>query len=137
MIDLTSEYRVLPEHIRFSKGIKSVCVSTCLNYFGITPNTYNYTSSSKNRTAYINILRNRSYSVRSRVTEFKVKKFKTTLTELRYNMRKSNYQQNDYFIVYVANKGAAHLIVLNGNGETVIDTAPKCRWRVAQIHKVF
>jgi hypothetical protein len=137
MIDLTSEYRVLPEHIRFSKGIKSICVSTCLNFFGITPNTYNYTSSSKNRTAYINVLRSRSYSVRSRVSEFKVKKFKTTLTELRTNMKRSGYQPNDYFIVQVANKGAAHLIVLNGDGQTVIDTAPRCRWKVIQVHKVF
>jgi hypothetical protein len=126
---LTHKHIALREHKRFTKGTKTVCVSACLKFFGISENEYHYTSSDKNRTAYINVLRKFGYSVRSKKSEFKASKF-PTMTELKKNMRKSNYGANDFFIVSGFQSKSAHLMVLNGNGETIIDTAPKKKWRV-------
>ena len=52
------------------------------------------------------------------------------MTQLRRNMKKSIYGNGDYFIVSGYQSKKAHLMVLNGNGETVIDTAEGMKWRI-------
>jgi hypothetical protein len=136
-MNATETNRKLNDHIRFNKGTKTVCVSTCLNYFGISPNSYNYTSSKKNRNAYENVLRKFGYSVRSRKSEFKIQKYnQTTMTQLKSNVKKSTYTNKDLFIVDCVQRKSAHLIIINGEGEIIIDTAPNMRWRIRSVKLV-
>lgn len=124
-------------HIEYGKGTKTVCVSTCLSFLGIAPNQYSYTSSSKNITAYENVLRKFGYAVRSRASEFKLKKYLTTMTALRKAIKGSNYTKVDMFIVHGIKSKSAHLMVLNGEGSIIIDTAPNSKWRIASVKQVF
>ena len=130
--DVTRNHRTLSEHIRHGKGSKTICVTTCLNYFGIPFDAYHYTSSNKNRDTYINVMRKFGYSVRSRKSEFKASKF-PTMTSLRREMKRSDYTSRDMFIVEGLQTKKAHLMVLNGEGETVIDTAKGMKWRVNKV----
>ena len=134
-IDLTHQNRVLNDHIKHSKGTKTVCVTTCLNFFKIPFDAYHYTSSDRDRHTYKNVLRKFGYSVRSKRSEFQALKY-ITMTKLRSNMRKSKYGKNDYFIVSGFQSKSAHLMVLNGNGETIIDTAKGCKWRIRAVNIV-
>ena len=131
-MDVTNKYQVLNEHINHSKGIKTVCVTTCLNFFNIPMDGYSYTSSKKNMQVYKDVLRRFGYSVRSRRSQFKVSKF-PTMTELRSMLRKSEYGAENYFIVSGFQSKSAHLMVLNGNGDTIIDTAKGKKWRIRDI----
>lgn len=132
----TNHYRKLEDHIKHTKGTKTVCVSTCLAYFDICPTTYNYTSSNKNRHTYLNVLRRNGYSVRSRKSEFKVKPFRSSMTALINEIKASKYSASDHFIVCGVQTKKAHLMVVNGNGLVVIDTAPKRRWKVESVYIV-
>jgi|TARA_R110000851_G_scaffold63075_5_gene144416 hypothetical protein len=131
-LTLTQQHKKLTEHIQHSKGIKTVCVSACLSFFGIPIDGYTYTSSDKNVKAYKGVLRRFGYSVRSRKSEFKAMKF-PTMTQLRANIKKSSYGVNDLFIVSGSQSKKAHLMVLNGKGDIVIDTAPKMKWRIRDV----
>lgn len=134
----TQVHRKITEHIMYGRGTKTVCVSTCLSYLGIAPDQYSYTSSAKNIKAYENVLRKFGYSVRSRATEFKLKKYhQTTMTELKQAIRKSKYGKTDLFLVHGIQSKSAHLMILNGNGEMIIDTAPNKKWRIAGVKQVF
>lgn len=125
----TIQNRMINNHITHGKGSKTVCVSTCLNFFNIPFDAYHYTSSDKNIFTYKNVLRKFGWSVRSKKSEFKALKI-ITMTQLRRTMKKSIYTANDFFIVSGFQTKKAHLMVLNGEGETIIDTAPNMKWRV-------
>jgi len=121
-------------HIYYTGGSKTVCVSHCLAALGIHPSSYNYTSSKNDRLAYKNVLRRFGYSVASRASELKVKKYgRTSYSALRGTLRKSSYGANDRFLVVVFQRHRSHLILLNGNGEVIMDTAPKMRWNVERV----
>jgi hypothetical protein len=137
MTNQTHIHRQIADHIKYGKGTKTVCVSTCLSYLGIDANQYTYTSSSTNCTAYENVLRRFGYAVRSRISEFKVKKYSTTMTALKQAIRKSNYTESDLFLVSGVQMKSAHLMILNGLGEMVIDTAPKMKWKIKSVRQVF
>lgn len=125
----TANNRTIRKHIDHNGGRKTVCVSTCLNFFGIKDDQYHYTSSKTNVQAYITVLRRFGYSVRSKKSEFKAMKY-PTMTQLRKEMKKSSYTASDYFVVSGVQRTKAHLMVLDGNGNTIIDTAPRMKWRV-------
>ena len=74
----------------------------------------------------------RECSVRSRKSEFKALKF-PTMTSLRREMKRSDYTSDDKFIVEGYQTKKAHLMVLNGEGETVIDTAKGMKWRILKV----
>jgi hypothetical protein len=126
---LTRQNQTINDHIMYGKGTKTVCVSTCLNFFNIPFDAYHYTSSDRNIFTYKNVLRRFGYSVRSRKSEFKALK-PITMTQLKRNIRRSEYNENDLFIVSGFQSKLAHLMVLNGNAEMIIDTAPNMKWRV-------
>ncbi len=128
----TLKNRTLLDHINHNKGTKTVCVTTCLNFFNVPFDAYHYTSSDKNLHTYINVLRRFGWSVRSKKSEFKALKF-ITMTELRRNMKKSKYTENDFFIVAGYQRKEGHLMVLNGNGDKVIDTAEGKKWRIGLV----
>ena len=133
MTEATQKNRKIENHIKYNNGTKTVCVSTCLSFFGIEPDTYHYTSSSSNLFAYDNVLRKNGFSVRSRASEFKMKPYITSKTDLLTNIRKSSYTEKDFFIVSCIKQTVGHLIVVNGLGEVVIDTSPNGRWRVRRV----
>ena len=120
------------DHIEYAKGTKTICVSTVLSFLGISPDDYTYTSSKKNRYVYEGVLRRNGYSVRSRMSELKLRKG-STMTKVRKALRKSDYGSKDYFMYLGYQKGSAHLILLNGNGKTIIDTAPSKRYKLESI----
>ena len=132
MTTATMQNRTLQNHINHGKGSKTVCVTTCLNFFNIPFDAYHYTSSDRDIFTYKNVLRRFGWSVRSKKSEFKALK-SITMTQLRRNMKKSIYSCSDYFIVHGYQSKAGHLMVLNGNGETVIDTAEGSKWRIAGV----
>jgi len=128
----------IKDHIYYNNGsIKSVCVSTCLSFFGVSPDSYHYTSSKINRQAYESVLRRFGFSVRSRASEFRITKMKTTTTQLKSAIKKSSYTEKDFFIADCVQRTTAHLIVINGLGETIIDTAPKMRWKILAVKQIF
>ena len=132
----TSEFRVLKSgHVTHGKGIKTVCVSTVLNYLGISPDTYTYTSSHKNADAWIAVLQRNGYSVRSRNSEFGIKKY-PTMTTFKHSLKKSDYTKDDRFLVSGYQAKTAHLMLLDGNGNMIIDTAPNSRWRIMEVRIV-
>ena len=55
------------------------------------------------------------------------------MTQLRSNIKKSSYGVNDLFIVSGFQSKAAHLMVLNGKGDIIIDTAPNMKWRIRDV----
>lgn len=123
------------DHVRTAKGIKTVCVSTCLNFLGISQETYKYTSTKTDRMAYKGVMRRKGLSVRSRKHELGVggKKGHPTMTQLKSNLRKSDYGRHDYFMVIGYQKKYAHMMILNGLGNVVIDTAPGKKWRIEDV----
>lgn len=129
----------LSKHIIHEGGRKTVCVSHCLAFFGINPNQYNYTSSNKNREAYVDVLRRFGFGVRSRVSEFKCKKNGTTnLGDLQLTIKRNKaYNWSHYFIVLCHQQKAAHLIVVNGDGKVVVDTARGKRWKIENVKQVL
>ena len=137
MTDQTQNHRQIVEHIKYGKGMKTICVSTCLSYLGINANQYTYTTSSRNMKAYENVLRKFGYAVRSRATEFKVRKYYSTMTALKQAIRRSKYGEADMFLVHGVQRKSAHLMIINGNGEMVIDTAPKMKWKIFSVKQVF
>ncbi len=132
MNTLTRQNRTINKHINHQKGTKTICVTTCLNFFGIPFDAYHYTSSDRNIFTYKNVLRRFGYSVRSRKSEFKALK-PITMTQLKRNMKKSKYTASDLFIVSGYQRKCAHLMVLNGEGETIIDTAVGMKWRIREV----
>jgi len=130
-MNLTTKYHQrLNDHIWHSKGHKTVCVSTCLDYLGIPFYSYYYTGSKKNRDAWKNVLRKHGYSIRSRMSELRTIKARTTMTELKRRLKASPYTSSDRFLVEGIQAKNAHLMILNGNGEPIIDTAVGCRWKI-------
>ena len=130
MTTATMKNRTLQNHITHGKGSKTVCVTTCLNFFNIPFDAYHYTSSDRDIFTYKNVLRRFGWSVRSKRSEFKALSGSSTMPQLRRNMKKSKYTSDNYFIVSGYQSKSAHLMVLNCNGETVIDTAEGMKWRI-------
>lgn len=59
------------------------------------------------------------------------------MSQLKAAIRKSDYTADDHFVVSGVQRTKAHLMILNGLGETVIDTAPGMRWKVRSVKQVF
>ncbi len=131
----TQQSQQLSDHVKTAKGIKTVCVSTCLNFLGISADTYKYTSTKTDRMAYKGVMRRKGLSVRSRKSELKVggKNGYPTMTKVKSNLRKSAYGRNDLFMVIGYQKKCAHMMILNGEGNVVIDTAPGMKWKIEDV----
>ena len=122
----------LTSHIRRPKSSKTVCVSHCLAYIGVPLTAYTVTSTNKCVTAYHGVLRRNGFAVRSRKSS--VPKA-ASVGGIRAAIRKLNDPAGTVYIVMVHR----HLIALNANGETVVDTAPRHRdaRKVIQVHAVW
>ena len=105
---------------------KTVCTSAVLASFGIHHSEFHY---AENATTVKNVLRRKGFSVRSRKSAFKVNG-KTTIGQLRKAILKADGNPKNRFYVGVI----GHAMVLNGSGQTVVDTDPRTRDRRKVVH---
>jgi len=140
---LTRNYRtndgknieILADHVRTGGGnFNGVCVSACLSYLGIKPNSYKFTWSKRTgNDSALAIMRRFGYAVRSRKTAFKKA---TTVSALKKAIKGyTDLSDNVYY--YVGVKG--HALLLDGNGNVLVDTDPRQRdrRRVFKVKAVF
>ena len=115
----------LPNHVTHSSGRrKTVCTSSVLAFFGISPDSYRY---SQNRKDVLRILRSNGLSARSRKSKVITAKCQT-IGAVRARIKKLG--ESGYFYVGVV----GHAMVLDGDGNTVVDTAPRKRDRRRVTH---
>lgn len=132
----TNKHLHIRDHIKHKGGTKTVCVSTCLSFLGIHPDEYNYTSSKTNNFLFIDIIRRKGFSVRSKMSELKLKSWDTNTTDARRALKKSKYGSDDYFLFVGQRRTYAHAIIMDGNGKTIIDTSPSSRMKTWKIWKI-
>ena len=129
------ELQILSEHVRTGGGnFKGICVSACLSYFDIQPHQYKYTSSKINTHTYLNVLRRFGWAVRSRKSAL-LKGTKTVGSVRREISGYSDYTEDVVYLIHV--KG--HVMLLNANGDTIVDTDPRKvdRRRVFNVVAIF
>ena len=126
--------KILSDHHKTMKGgMKGVCASAVLAYFGVPPTAYSYTSSKTNVNAYENVLRRFGYSVRSRKSAFKGA---TTVSQVSKMIKSyKDYTDDVCYMIHVH----GHVLLLNSEGKTVVDTDPRKRDRrkVISVKAVF
>jgi len=123
----------LAEHVARAKSFKGICVSKCLAYVGIDPSQYQSTWTDKTgNKATHGILRRFGFAVRSRKSYIPKN---ATVGGIRKRIQKLNDPVGTVYFVSVT----GHLLALDQNGNTVIDTAPRKRdsRRVVDIKAVF
>ena len=116
-------------HITYESGRrKTVCASSVLAHFGIYPDTYKY---AENINDINRILRDRGYSVRSRKSKIVTKKA-NTLGSIRKRIKDLN-EPGKFFV-----RVPGHAMLLDGDGKTIVDTAPRKRDRrkVTHVYKI-
>jgi hypothetical protein len=105
---------------------KTICTSAVLSSFGIHHSEFHY---AENATTVKNVLRRKGFSVRSRKSALKVNA-QTTIGQLRVAIQKiDGSTKNRYYVGVVG-----HAMVLNGEGKTIIDTAPRKKDRRKVVH---
>ena len=140
---LTRNYRtfdgksiqILADHVRTGGGnFNGVCVSACLSYLGIKPNQYKFTWSKRTgNNAVHGIMRRFGYAVRSRKTAFKKA---TTVSALKKAIKGyTDLSEGVYYYVHVP----GHVLLLDSNGNVLVDTDPRQRdrRRVLGVKAVF
>jgi len=123
----------LSQHIERKKSFKGVCVSKCLAYVGIDPSQYQSTWTDRTgNNATHGILRRFGFAVRSRKSYIPKR---ATVGGIRKSIQKLNDPKGTVYFVSVN----SHLLALDQDGKTVIDTAPRKRdsRRVVDIKAVF
>jgi hypothetical protein len=117
---------------RFRDGrVIGPCVAAVLDYLGVPNETYIYTSVRGKRKLYEEILEKNGYTL---VKDMRVtgKSVSVALREL----RKLGYTSTDRVIILSSNKSKAHILLVNGAGQRIIDTAPRVRHKVEELVKV-
>lgn len=125
--------RVLPEHIfRASGSAKTICVSSVLFALGIKPNQYHSTSTPKNRDNYENIIRKHGFALRSRKSQIAPN---STVGAVRAKIRTFNDPNNAVYLIRLKD----HVLLLNKNGETIVDTDTRKRdkRKIYKIHAIW
>lgn len=119
------ETKACSSHVTHDSGRrKTVCTSHVLAFFGISSDSYHYSECAKD---VKRLLRSNGYSVRSRMSKLCGSK-KTTIGILRKKIADLG-ESGSY---YVGVPG--HAMLLDSQGETIIDTAPRKRDRRQVIH---
>jgi hypothetical protein len=105
----TADNKLVPrlvKHVNTKGGnFKGVCVSACLGYFNIHPDQYKFTWSKRTGNNHHAILRRFGWSVRSRKS----------------SLLKADYTEDTMYLIHVM----GHVLLLNSNGQTVVDTSPR------------
>jgi hypothetical protein len=131
------EFQILSNHVNTKGGnFKGVCVSACLGYFGITPDQYRYTSSLRGGPVnpILGIYRRFGWAVRSRKSNL-IKGSKSVGAVRKAIKGYTDYTDDVKYLVHV--KG--HVLLLDSNGDTIVDTAPRQvdRRRVYNVWAIF
>jgi len=117
--------------IRKNGNKKTVCVSHVLAAFGIAPDTYKNTWNARTRqNVWEGILRRNGYAVRSRKSSLP-----STVGAARAKIATLNDPAGTRYVITV--KG--HVLLLDANGKTIVDTAPRKRDRrtIVKVCAVF
>ncbi len=122
---IQNETKACTSHVTHQSGRrKTVCTSHVLAYFGISSDSYHYSENSQD---VKRLLRSNGYSVRSRMSKLCGSK-KTTIGILRKKI--ADLGEGGFYYVGVP----GHAMLLDDEGETIIDTAPRKRDRRQVIH---
>jgi len=125
----------VPAHIwTMAGGAKTVCTSWVLGWFGIAPGSYHYSGYKAQRAG---VLRRNGWAVRSRNSAFS--KGKTTGTLRGLVAAYSKDPAGTVYMVRLGYGGECHVILIDGDGKTLVDTDPRKRDRrgVLDVHAVF
>ena len=110
-------------HYHKSGEAKTVCVSACLGFFGIHHSQYHYTGkASDNRREAI--LRKFGYAVRSRKSAMGKA---STIGQVRDKIKGLKDREGTHYLVIVYGRNYCHAMVLDGQGQTVVDTDARKR----------
>ena len=116
-------YTKLPDHIRRSSGShKTVCVTACLTALGIPVNAFHSTSTRKNVHAWQGVVRRNGFALRSRKSRIPRG---ASVGACRRAIAKLGDPAGTRYLVHVDR----HLLLLDSDGSTLVDTAPKKRDR--------
>ena len=107
---------------KISGRFKTVCTSATLSHFGIDHTEYHY---SENLNTVRNILRRKGYSVKAVDKKYGVDTGSITMGGLRKRLRKLDGDSSNSYYVQVP----GHALVINGAGETVVDTDSRIKDR--------
>jgi len=116
---------VLSDHVRRANGtVKTVCVTACLTSLGIPVTAFRNTYNGR-RNTWDSVLRRNGYAVRSRKSQLPkgctVGKARTLIA----NRIAPRDPAGTRYLIAVP----GHLLMLNAQGQTVVDTAPRKRDR--------
>lgn len=108
-------------------GYKTVCTSAVLTFFGVDRSTYRF---AQTITDAMNILRRNGFSVRSRKS---LAGKNCSIGKFRDKVRSGKIEGKNFLI-----RVDGHAMVVNGNGETVVDTDPRKRDRrkITHVYRV-
>ena len=124
---------VMKDHIIHTSGkMKSVCVTACLTALGVPFDGFSVTGT-LSKTNYLSILNRFGISARSRKSRMPKN---PTIGACRKAISKLA-EQAVYFVVVNGN-GYCHAMLLDSNGNTLVDTAPRKRdkRKVHSIHAI-
>lgn len=123
----------LEGHITHASGAKkTVCVTSCLTAIGVPVDGFQVTGSIQSKN-YLSILNRHGFSTRSRKS-----KMPKGLTIGACRKAIAKLDEDAVYFVIVMGKGYCHAILLNSEGQTVVDTAPRKRdkRKVHTIHAI-
>jgi hypothetical protein len=111
---------------------KTVCVTAALTAIGIPVGAFHSTSTKRNVNAYEGVVMRNGYCLRSRKSSMPRN---ATVGGCRAAIRKLNDPAGTLYLVRIH----AHVLLLDANGNTVVDTAPRKNDRrpVMRIHAVW
>ena len=130
---------ILSDHIKHASGrSKTVCVTACLTALGVPLSAFRYTGTVENVQHRSAILRRHGYAVRSRKSRLPRKRA-TTISQLRPLIRRWNDPAGTFYLVTVWGRTYCHMMLLDQDGRTTVDTSPRQRDRrnVVTVHAVF
>lgn len=114
---------VLSDHIKRPSGSwKTICVSSVLHALGIPVSSYHSTTTKKNLNNYETIIRRNGYALRSRKSHIKKP---STVGSIRKKIKNLQDPLNTVYLIRLRN----HVLLLDQNGDTIVDTDPKIKDR--------
>ena len=129
---------ILPDHIhrRHSDGryssSKTVCVTAVLTALGIPIDRFQSTSTAKNVDAYEGVIRRNGFALRSRKSAAGPRE---TVGGVRSKIAKFGDPVGTVYLIRVT----AHVLLLDRDGKTIVDTDPRKRDRrtIGKIHAIW
>jgi len=123
---------ILPDHINHGKSRKTVCVTACLTALGIPVDAFQVTSTDKNVCAFEGVIRRNGFALRSRKSAMPKR---ATVGNCRKAIAKLDDPVGTHYVVHVR----GHLLLLDSEGKTVVDTAPRKRDKrgILRIHAAW